>query len=312
MRVLESTCRLVPSTSSFGKDGKHADTLRSLASKRSTLESERSVRQKEVEVLDEAARGVVNGRLGDLDAFMDSFVQRRRAAQNAVLELTDQIKIIEQDALVLQNSSKGGTNAIATLTLYVERESSVELQLAYGEYWYHPHYTALYCDSWFLISREWSLVESLLRLPCSDCGRQDIARGITALLRKHLTRHRRGLGQRNPRPQHRKWTELTQPRNPGPRLHQSNHRHRETRSPARRRRLVRHCSCTNIDDCTGSRWSVHANCQRWTNWWYPWNQSDHYATDGWSHEFRTAPARLVHESPLVVRRATSNAGASQY
>ncbi len=107
--------------------------------------------KKKSDVLDEAARAVVNGKLGDLNAFMDSFVQRRRAAQKAVLELTDQIKIIEQEALVLQNSSKGETNAIATLTLHVDRESSVELQLAYGEYRYHPNCTALDCDSWFSI-----------------------------------------------------------------------------------------------------------------------------------------------------------------
>ncbi|KAI0788227.1 hypothetical protein C8Q74DRAFT_1349598 [Fomes fomentarius] len=145
VRVLESTCRIVPSASFFGPDRKHAATLCSLAAKRSRLISEQSVRQKEVEVLDQAARAVVNGNLGDLNAFMDSFVQRRRAAQKAVLELTEQIKMIHQEAFVLQNSSKGETNAIATLALYVERESSVELQLAYvvnGVSW-SPYYDFL-------------------------------------------------------------------------------------------------------------------------------------------------------------------------
>ena len=119
---------------SSGSNDEHAAALRTLASKRSMLESELAVRQTEVGILDGASREAVQRWSPEMDMFMDTFVQRERAAQSAVLEIQEQIAVVKIMArAVLGDASKGEVIAVTTVTLCSEQEGSAELQLTYGE-----------------------------------------------------------------------------------------------------------------------------------------------------------------------------------
>ncbi|EJF59169.1 hypothetical protein BD309DRAFT_953032 [Dichomitus squalens] len=141
-RVVDISCNTTLANAPSHKSSKNAIEIKKLTAKRKLLEGERTVRQRESELLDDGARSLVSDKETGLDVFMETWVSRKRSAMKAIVDLDDQIEALDQEIWQLNNIHKGETAGVVTATVLAKHERKVEVQLTYlvtGVTW-QPYY----------------------------------------------------------------------------------------------------------------------------------------------------------------------------
>lgn len=110
---------------------KNAAAVKELEAKRKVLAAERTVRQTEFDLLDDAARSLAQDKATSFDSLMDTFVVRKRNAMSIIIEMDEQIEELDQEIWLLNASHKGETAAVVTATLLAKHDCKIEFQLTY-------------------------------------------------------------------------------------------------------------------------------------------------------------------------------------
>ncbi|KAI0833815.1 hypothetical protein BC628DRAFT_53983 [Trametes gibbosa] len=142
VRVLDIVCQRPPHDAPDMRDtyDSKASEIEALRSTGRTLEAERKVRQEEITLLDDLARLAVTTKGAEYSQrqdpmellnFMEKFVQRSIAAQNAVQAYDEKILALQKKLWLMTNARKGDATTTIIVTIVAKDDVKADLQLTY-------------------------------------------------------------------------------------------------------------------------------------------------------------------------------------
>ena len=126
--VVDISCNVKRLKASSQRRSKNAAAIKILETKRRLLNAERKVREAEWDALSLA---VVSDKSTSFDELMATFVTSKRNAIQAVVEMKEKIRDVDEEIELLKDSHKGDASALVVVTLLTKTDCKLEFQLTY-------------------------------------------------------------------------------------------------------------------------------------------------------------------------------------
>ena len=129
-RVFDVSCNKSSPHEPLWRDRKKAEEIKDLRAKRTHVDTERQMREREAALLDSAAAATVKDKGVDVE-LMVRLLERKRDATKAVIELKEQLNELDRAIRVLEAGHVGKCETTIVATVIAGREGEVTFQLTY-------------------------------------------------------------------------------------------------------------------------------------------------------------------------------------
>ena len=198
-RLFDVACDVAISKAPRGRGSQNAEELRRLRARREVMEVECRLRQREADLLDDAASILARRttfRVNDLN----DLLKRKSLATNAALLLVEEIAELDREVWLLDRKRVGKSEVVISVTLFARRGCQTAFQLRYCEWL--ERFKADDSTHDRLCSGGRRELEPSIRSSCVHYERQDIRQHLTGVRSTCHPEDRRGLEQRRAHAKH--------------------------------------------------------------------------------------------------------------
>ena len=132
-RLFDIACDVTISKATRGRGSQNAEELRRLRARREVMEVDCRLRQREADLLDDAASIFARSTTFRVDD-LNNLLKRKSTARNAALSLVEEIAELDREVWLLDRKRVGKSEVVVSVTLFARRGCKITFKLRYCEW----------------------------------------------------------------------------------------------------------------------------------------------------------------------------------